>query len=147
MADVQITREFNVSPERLFAAITRKAEVIEWWGHDGMSFPDHALDFSRTGPWHSEMLGEDGTRYRMSGQVTHVDAPNSVGFTWVWELPEAMRAPESHVTFTVQETAMGARLTIDHRDVPDDERGARHETGWTAGPMLRLERYLSALSE
>lgn len=143
MAEVRITRDFQVSPERLFQAVTEQAEVINWWGHDGMTLPDVALDFSREGPWHSEMVGADGTRFRMSGQVTHVNPPRSVGFTWSWQLPEAMRAPESHVTFTIEPRAEGARLIIDHRDLPDDERGARHETGWTEGPVKRLVRYLS----
>lgn len=143
MSEVQIVRDFDVSPERLFRAVTEQAEVLNWWGHDGMTFPDVALDFSRKGPWHSEMIGADGTRYRMSGQVTHVSPPRSVGFTWSWQYPEAMRAPESHVTFTVDGTGTGARLTIDHRDLPDDDRAARHETGWTTGPMVRLERHLA----
>lgn len=146
MAEVHIERDFRVSPERLFQAITEEAEVVNWWGHDGMTLPDVRLDFSRTGPWHSEMIGADGARYRMSGEVTHVDPPRSVGFTWVWDLPEAMRAPMSLVTLTVEKTEIGARLTIAHVDLPDDERAARHETGWTAGPMTRLERYLNTLN-
>ncbi len=146
MADVQIVRVFKTTPERLFAAITEKAEVIQWWGHDGMTLPEHQLDFSQTGPWHSEMLSEEGNVFRMEGQVTHVDAPHSVGFTWSWRQPEAMRAPESHVTFTVRPVSDGAELTIDHRGVPDDERGANHERGWTIGPMVRLERYVASLN-
>lgn len=146
MADVRIVRVFRVTPERLFEAITSKAEVIQWWGHDGMTFPDHQLDFSRTGPWHSEMLGQDGTRFRMEGQVTLVEAPHTVGFTWSWRYPQSMRAPESHVTFTVVPVADGAQLTVDHRGVPDDERGAQHETGWTMGPITRLERYVETLN-
>ncbi|WP_420557268.1 SRPBCC family protein [Roseovarius sp.] len=142
MGEVRITRDFPVTPERLFRAVTQRAEVLEWWGHDGMTLPDTALDFTREGPWHSEMRDADGNRYRMSGQVTHVDPPHSVGFTWTWHLPEGMRAPESHVTFTVTPAAGGARLTIDHRDLPDDDRAARHETGWTSGPMVRLARHL-----
>ena len=142
MAEVQIVRDFAVTAERLFRAVTEAAQVISWWGHDGMTIHDHTLDFSREGPWHSDMLGSDGTRYRMSGHVTHVNPPRSVGFTWSWQYPEAMRAPESHVTFTIDATETGSRLTIDHRNLPDDERGARHETGWTTGPMVRLARLL-----
>lgn len=142
MGEVCITRDFDVAPERLFRAITQRSEVLEWWGHDGMTLPDTALDFSREGPWHCEMLSPEGTRFRMQGHVTRVDPPRSVAFTWTWHLPEAMRAPESHVTFTVTPAGAGARLTIDHRDLPDDDRAARQETGWTSGPVARLVRYL-----
>ena len=75
MADIQVVREFQVTPERLFRAVTQRAEVINWWGHDGMELPAHNLDFSQTGPWFSEMIGEDGTHYKLAGQVTHVNAP------------------------------------------------------------------------
>lgn len=143
MADIQIVREFKVSPERLFRAVTEQAEILNWWGHDGWTIPAQNLDFSRVGPWHSEMFGQDGTRYKLSGQVTHVTPPRSVGFTWGWHDDEDRRGQESHVTFTVETTQDGARLILDHRDLPDDDVAGRHETGWTKGPMLRLERYLA----
>ena len=143
MADIRITREFRVSPERLFRAVTEQAEILNWWGHDGMTIPVRQLDFTRTGPWHSEMIGQDGTRYKLSGQVTHVTPPRSVAFTWGWHDAEDQRGAESHVTFTVEEMEGGARLIVDHRHLPDDDVAGRHETGWTSGPLKRLERYLA----
>lgn len=145
MADVQIVRDFQVSPERLFRAITEQAEILNWWGHDGWIIPDRHLDFTRTGPWHSEMFGQDGTRYKLSGQVTHVSPPRSVGFTWGWHDPEDARGAESHVTFTVSRTEDGARLIVDHRDLASKEIAERHHAGW-AGPMGRLERYIAGLA-
>ena len=142
MNDIQITRDFAVSPARLFEAITTKAEVIQWWGHDGMTVPDHALDFTQTGPWHAVMIGAEGGRFHMSGQITHVRAPASVGFTWGWHDDDGVRGAESHVTLTVTACAKGARLTIDHVDLPSPEVAARHEAGW-GGPMARLDRLLS----
>ena len=51
-------------------------------GPRGMHVPEHNLDFSRTGPWYSVMQNAEGQTYKVSGHVTHVDPPNSVGFTW-----------------------------------------------------------------
>ena len=143
MADIRITREFPVTPERLFQAVTEQAEILNWWGHDGWTMPAQQLDFSRTGPWFSEMFGQDGTRFKISGQVTHVTPPRSVGFTWGWHDEEDRRGAESHVTFTIEPAGAGARLTVDHRDLPDAEIAERHNTGWTSGPLPRLERYLA----
>ncbi len=144
MPDIRIVREFAVSPKRLFKTVTEQAEVLNWWGHDGMTIPAQNLDFSRIGPWFSEMIGQDGTRYKISGQVTHESAPASVGFTWGWHDDDDQRGAESHVTFTVEATEKGARLIVDHRELPSDEIAGRHEAGWTSGPLVRLERYLSA---
>jgi len=143
MADLRLERDFGVTPARLFEVITTHALVVQWWGHDGMDLPDTHLDFSRTGPWHAVMVTGDGTRLKMSGQVTHVTPPVSVGFTWGWHDPQGQRGAETHVTFTVQPIAQGARLIIDHRDFVTDDIAAQHTRGW-AGPLDRLARFLKA---
>jgi uncharacterized protein YndB with AHSA1/START domain len=143
MSEVQLEREFGVSPERLFEVITRRADLLKWWGHPDTDLTDENIDLSRPGPWHSVMMGRStGQTFKMSGQVTHVDAPKSVGFTWGWHDNEDQRGPESHVTFTVVETAKGAKLIVDHRDLPSDDIAARHEQGWGA-TLGQLVAYLT----
>ena len=142
MADIRLEREFSVSPERLFEVLSTRAALVQWWGHDGMTLPDEQLDFSTLGPWHASMVSDEGNRFKMSGQVTRVDPPRTVGFTWGWHDPDDQRGAESHVTFTVVETAEGAKLIIDHRELLSEEVAARHSAGWV-GPLARLERFLS----
>lgn len=142
MADIRLEREFTVSPTRLFEVISSHSMLIQWWGHDGMTLPEENLDFSKLGPWYATMISDEGNRFKMSGQVTRVDPPNSIGFTWGWHDDGDQRGPESHVTFTVIETAKGSKLIIDHRELPSEEVAARHATGWN-GPMARLERFLN----
>lgn len=142
MPDLRLTRDFNVTPERLFNAITRRADLCLWWGPEGMDLPEEHLDFSRTGPWFSVMRNSEGQRYKVSGQVTHVTPPRSVGFTWAWHDDSDTRGAESHVTFTIEETDTGARLVIDHRDLGDDEISANHERGWTS-TLNKLTNLLS----
>ncbi len=132
MTDIRIEREFAVAPARLYRAVTETADMIAWWGPEGMSVSEGDMDFTKTGPWYAVILGGDGTRYKMSGQVTHVDPPRSVGYTWGWHDPDDQRGAESFVTLTVAETASGARLIVDHRDLADDDIGASHEQGWTS---------------
>ena len=131
MADLRLEREFNVRPERLFQAITVRADLVRWWGPEGVHVPEDALDFTREGPWHSVMVGNDtGRRFKVSGHVTHVNPPRSVGFTWAWHDDEDKRGHESHVTLTVEETSAGARLVIDHRELDGGEMAANHKDGW-----------------
>ncbi|WP_322866691.1 SRPBCC domain-containing protein [Aquicoccus sp. G2-2] len=132
MAELTLTRDFPVPPERLFAALTQQAELLEWWGPEGMHVPEHALDFTREGPWFSVMQGTEGTRYKVSGHVTHVDPPRSVGFTWAWHDESDNRGAESHVTFAVTAHGSGARLTLTHIDLPDGDAAASHEQGWAS---------------
>ncbi|WP_299644425.1 SRPBCC domain-containing protein [uncultured Ruegeria sp.] len=138
MADLKLEREFPVSPEELFAWISDGAKLLQWWGPEGMHVPEHNLDFSRTGPWYSVMENGEGQRYKVSGHVTHVDPPKSVGFTWGWHDDQDQRGAESHVTLSVAATESGARLVLDHRELADAEAAANHNQGWTSS-LRKLE--------
>ncbi|MFC3612237.1 SRPBCC domain-containing protein [Lutimaribacter marinistellae] len=130
MTDLTLSRRFPVPPERLFEWVTRPERILKWWGPEGMTVPESDIDFTRTGPWSSVMANAEGQRFKVSGHVTHVDPPRSVGFTWAWHDESDRRGDESHVTLTVTAAPEGAQLTIDHRDLAADT--AEHEAGWTS---------------
>ena len=132
MADLRLERVYTVSRERLFAAVTQQADLLQWWGPEGMHVPEHALDLSRLGAWFSVMVNGEGQRFKVSGQVTSYDPPRSVGFTWAWHDEADARGPESHVTFTVQAHEGGARLVLDHRELADEDAAKNHEAGWSS---------------
>ena len=141
MTDLRLEREFNVTPDRLFEVVSTQAGLLQWWGPETMFVSDHKLDFSHTGPWFSTIENSEGQHYKMSGQVTHVDPPKSVGFTWGWHDDSDRRGRESHVTFTVTAITNGARLTLDHRDLESGEQSESHEIGW-ASALRKLARLL-----
>lgn len=141
MTDLRLQRDYKVTPERLFAAVTSRAELLQWWGPEGMDVPEDDMDFTRTGPWYSVMRNSEGQRYKVSGHVTHVSPPKSVGFTWAWHDDKDARGAESHVTFTIEKTDTGARLVIDHRELGDDEISANHESGWSSS-LRKLDALL-----
>ncbi|WP_170451470.1 SRPBCC family protein [Ruegeria arenilitoris] len=142
MADLKLARDFPVSAETLFAWISEGTRLLQWWGPEGVEVPEHDLDFSRLGPWYSVMVNGEGQRFKVSGHVTHVDPPNSVGFTWGWHDDQDQRGAESHVTLAVEPTDTGARLILDHRDLGDDDVSANHESGWTSS-LRKLEARLA----
>ncbi|WP_270725428.1 SRPBCC family protein [Shimia sp. Alg240-R146] len=132
MTDARLERDFPVTPDRLYAAVTNPAEVSRWWGPEGMTLGDHTLEFTKLGPWHSVIQGDEGRTMKMSGQITSLDPPKSVGFTWAWHDENDARGHESHVTFTIVETTDGAKLIIDHRDLQDEDQAQGHSRGWTS---------------
>ncbi|WP_170479373.1 SRPBCC family protein [Ruegeria arenilitoris] len=138
MADLKLEREFPVNADTLFAWLTDGAKLLQWWGPEGMHVTENKLDFSRLGPWYSVIENSEGQKYKVSGHVTHIDVPNSVGFTWAWHDDEDTRGNESHVIFTVTTTASGSRLVLDHRELADAESATNHEQGWTSS-LRKLE--------
>lgn len=132
MPDLRLERRYATTPERLFALISEAAHLLKWWGPEGLHIPEGDLDFTRTGPWWSVMQNAEGQRYKVSGQVTHVNPPNSVGFTWGWHDDDDQRGAESHVTLTVKADGDGALLVLDHRDLATEEAARNHEAGWSS---------------
>ena len=145
--DADFVRDYAVSVDRLWKAVTRSEELIQWFGPEGLRIECCEMDFTRTGPWVCEMRGlESGKLFKVSGVVTRIDLPKHgakgvVGFTWAWHDETDKRGMESHVSFTVEATATGARLTLSHRDLPDLETAQSHSRGWLA-TLPKLDRYL-----
>lgn len=136
VGDLRLERDFPVSVDRLWRAITRPEEIVQWFGPEGVRLDRCEMDLGRTGPYLCVMIGrESGTRFVVSGQVTSVNPPEggcggSVALTWAWHDDADRRGPESFVTFRVAATETGARLVLEHRDLTDAETLASHERGW-----------------
>lgn len=144
MAVLTLKRQYPVPVERVFEYISRSDRLLEWWGPEGVTLPEHQLAFDRVGPWFSVMRLPDGRDLKVSGHVTHVDPPNSVGFTWAWHDENDSRGVESHVTIRlVPAMGGGTALTLTHADLPEGEPAESHERGWTS-TLSKLERLLEA---
>lgn len=140
MPDLRLEREFGVSPDRLFEMISTPDGLLQWFGPEGVELSENSLDFSRKGPWFAVMVGkESGQTFKVSGHVTHVENPRSVGLTWAWHDDNDKRGAESHVTLTVAPTADGARLVLEHRELADAEAVENHEAGWSSS-LRKLEK-------
>jgi len=72
------------------------------------------------------------------GEYVEIDPPRRVVFTWGWE-NETMNVPPGSSVVEVDLAAEGAgtRLSLIHRDLPDDDSLMLHADGWS--------RYLSRL--
>lgn len=141
MADIRLERKLPVPVDRLWQLLTETRELLRWWGPEGITVPEdeHALDFTRAGPWYSVMVNAEGQRFKVSGEVTHLDPPRELRLTWGWHDDDDARGHESVVTLTVTPAEGGARLVLEHRDLADDEAAERHTEGW-ASSLDRLER-------
>lgn len=144
MTTLRIERDFDAPPDRVFAYISETRHLLKWWGPEGMHVPEHNLSFTETGPWYSVMKNAEGQRYKVSGHVTHVDPPASVGFTWAWHDEADTRGAESHVTIKlVPAQNGGTRLELTHTDLADDEIAKNHEQGWSSS-LRKLEKLSNA---
>ena len=144
MPDLKIERHFNKSPEIVFEFLTKPENVVQWWGPQTFVCEDLGDDmaFDRPGPWTMAMRSPEGNRYKVSGEVTSIDPPNSVEFTWAWHDENDQRGHQSLVRYIVAADQNGkSRLTWLHTGLPDEEAAAGHMSGWN-GSLGKLERLI-----
>lgn len=146
MTDLRLERVYPIAPTALFDLVSTPDALCQWFGPEGVDIETCEMDFTRLGPWVCVMVGrESGEKFKVSGQVTHVEAPVSVGFTWAWHDDADQRGSESHVTFSVSAAPEGARLMLDHRDLDDSEQSQQHNEGWTS-TLRKLENLTHSIA-
>ena len=141
MTALRLDRHFGADPQTVFDFVTKTSHLLEWWGPEGMTVPEHELDLSVPGKdWWSVMVNAEGRRYKVSGAVVAVDPPRSVEFTWGWHDDEGARGHESRVRFEIQAgNAGGTDFALIHSELADDESAKNHEMGWVSS-LRKLER-------
>ncbi len=130
---VTLERVLPASASRVFEMISQPQNMVRWWGHEGMIVPEHNLNFSKPGPWYSVMESPDGTRRMVSGEVTEVDPPRFIAFTWAWHDggPGGPRGTETRVTMEIDEIDQNrAKMILCHYDLGTDSARAGHTKGW-----------------
>ncbi|MGH1424860.1 MAG: SRPBCC family protein [Pseudooceanicola sp.] len=144
---LEFVRDYPVGLARLWQAVTDPAEIVKWFGPEGVDIVTCEMDFTARGPWSCVMVGrESKNRFKVTGEVTKVSVPSngtgSVSFTWGWHDDADGRGDESHVTLDVTEIASGARLTLIHRALADMETTQSHSKGWLS-TLGKLDQILA----
>jgi uncharacterized protein YndB with AHSA1/START domain len=144
MNDLVLERELPAAAEKVFDFVTKRSHVMDWWGPEGVQVLDERLDFSAPGPWQSTFVSPEGRRMKVSGQVTRVERPVLVAFTWGWHDPEDRRGPETHVTIEISAAGPGrTRLVLRHVGLADEAAVEAHRKGWDS-TLNKLERLTAA---
>ena len=140
MSVLRIERNFKNDPETVFAFVTQTEHLLKWWGPEGMQVPEHDLDLSRKGSWSSIMVNAEGGRHKVTGEVTNIDPPNSVEFTWGWHDDDDQRGYGSKVRFEISaDSNSGSKFVLIHSELPDEDSAKNHNMGWTSS-LVKLER-------
>ena len=139
MSDLTFTRNFKADPDLVFDFVTKQEHIAKWWGPETMYCPVLDMNLTQLGNWISTMENKDGQQYTVSGEVTKIDPPKSVEFTWAWHDETGARGNESQVRFDVtSDGSGGAIFTLTHRGLVDEESRNGHEQGWMSS-IRKLE--------
>ncbi|MCJ8324552.1 MAG: SRPBCC domain-containing protein [Rhizobiales bacterium] len=75
-----LERTFQASPQKVFDFVTKKQNLLKWWGPIGCYVDENHLDFSKIGSYFFVMVAPNGGRAKVSGKVLAVNAPYMVEF-------------------------------------------------------------------
>jgi len=140
MSELKLERTFEADQKTVFAFITSPEHLTKWWGPEGMSLPVHELDFTKPGSWSSVFMNAEGKRFKVTGEVLAVSAPNFVEITWAWHDEDDVRGHESQVRFEVSPNGSGGtHFSLTHTGLTDEESAQNHNMGWTSS-LKKLER-------
>lgn len=78
--EIITTREFNASPDTLFAAFSNPESLAHWWGPDGFTNEFHIFEFREGGAWDFTMRTDGAPEFHNQSRFVKIDAPRHIGF-------------------------------------------------------------------
>ena len=135
-----VERQLAAPPDRVFDAWTNPKLLVQWWGPEGMTTPDHDLDVREGGAWTTTMMNAEGGRYTCSGVYTRLERPGLLAFTWAWKDDSGERGPETEVTVTLEAADGGTRMKLVQKVFETVEARDSHRKGWESS-FNKLERF------
>jgi uncharacterized protein YndB with AHSA1/START domain len=123
--------EIGAPPERVFRALTEADEIVRWWGAPEVYQTESwTADLRSGGAWRAGGRGADGTPFSAYGVFREVDPPNRLVQTWRADWDDA---PETVLTYQLDATARGTRVTLRHDGFGDNVKSCQeHAQGWQA---------------
>ena len=140
LPDIIIVRKLKASPEKVYAAITRPDQILQWWGPDAGPAIRAETDLRSGGRYSIVFRLMDGSEHNPTGIYREVIPNEKVVFTWQWP---GRSEWESQVTILLQPIDIGTKLTLKHERLPNEEAINSHTAGWT-GWVGELQTYLEA---
>lgn len=125
-----VERVFKAPPERVFAAWTDPAILVEWWGPEGYQTPEYVMDVREGGAWRTVMRNEKGEVHIVSGVYREIAPPRRLVMTWGWQQPDGTRGHETTVELDFEAVADGTRLRLVQRVFVTAEHRDNHRMGW-----------------
>ena len=134
---VVATVEIAAPPERVFRALSSR-EIVEWWVNPGVfDTREWSGDVRVGGRWRASGVSR-GQQYTLEGEFLEVDPPRKLVHTW----QGAAAQTSSLVTYLLEPTAGGTRLTVHHSDIGTPIEADNIHIGWRTS-LTELARTLS----
>jgi len=103
--EIVTTRIFDAPRDRVFAAWTDPASLVQWWGPHGFTNTFHECDMRPGGIWRHAMHGPDGRTYENESRFVEITAPERI-------VIDHLSPPEFRLTVTFDSYGDRTKLTF-----------------------------------
>lgn len=126
---LEISRTIPAAPDAVFDAWVDPAQLVRWWGPEGVTTPHCDLDPRAGGNWTTTMRTSNGEMV-VSGVYTAVERPHRLAFSWAWTQEDGSRGHETVVEVTFEAVAEGTRMRLLQQRFATTEHRDNHRMGW-----------------
>ncbi len=139
---LRMTRTFDATPERVFAAWTDPEQFGAWFGPVGMKTVMCEIDARVGGVW--RLMGEgrdipghstpDLVRPTVSGKYLEIEPPRRLVYTFAWHEKDdfaSPRGPETIVTIQFKPVGQRTEMVFTQAVFDDQQHHDAHNHGWT----------------
>jgi uncharacterized protein YndB with AHSA1/START domain len=139
---LRLTRVLRAPPSVVFGAFSDPDELAKWWGPRGFRTPSLELRARVGERYRIEMQPPAGERFFLTGEVSDIDPPSRLAFTFVWEQPNPDDV-ETQVGLSLRDLGESTEVEFTQGVFKTEERRALHHDGWSDS-FDKLERLISA---
>jgi uncharacterized protein YndB with AHSA1/START domain len=137
-----VRRTIAASAERLFEAWTSPAQLMQWWGPQGVVCSSAEVELKVGGLYKLANRFPDGKLLWIVGQFELIDPPRKLVYTW--SIGEDTGNAE-RVTVTFETSGSSTEVIVTHERIPNPAMRDMHEQGWL-GCLEGLVEYLQQSS-
>jgi uncharacterized protein YndB with AHSA1/START domain len=137
--EIAFACRFQRSARLLFEAWTRPEHLRQWWGCEGSTITDCAIDLRVGGAWRLIMRMAEGSDHPFHGIYREILRPHRLVYTECYEMPQ-YGSPEWLTTVTFDELQTETLLTHTIRHKSREVRDGHLQAGMQEGTIQTLNR-------
>jgi uncharacterized protein YndB with AHSA1/START domain len=138
---LRLERVIRAPVKEVYDAWTIPERTAAWFGPEGVTVTDYAMDVRPGGQWYTVMNLPDGNKPRVSGVYRAIEPNRRLVFTWAWDQEDGRRGHETEVTVTFEPVGDDTRLILVQTAFAEPVYRDNHQKGWTS-TLNDLERVL-----
>src|SRR5213082_3908021 len=129
---LEIKRLFRSPRDRVYAAWTDPAQLIQWFGPEKVQTRDLIAETRVGGKFRWDVTNSEGENMTCLGEYRELQPDKKIVFNWQWDDDEDWENHTSIVTVELSDADGGTELRLTHEQLPNEASRDGHTGGWNS---------------